>query len=88
MYVWLLKNWEKQPEEADRLMNLLGVASFIERQVYPINAKYYQMKEGISTNYRSRARNHDEFSATNKVEVDQLYRLSKELSKQFPVGAE
>ncbi|MGG1518188.1 dihydrodipicolinate synthase family protein [Paenibacillus oryzisoli] len=88
LYVWLLNNWEKQPEEAERLMNMLGVASFIERQLYPVNAKYYQMKEGNSSNYRSRARNHDEFTATNKAEIDQLYRLSKELSKQFPAAAE
>lgn len=87
LYAWLLHNWEKQPEEAQRLSDLLSVASFIERQLYPINAKYYQMKEGISSNYRSRARNQDEFTATNKAEVDQLYRLSKELSKQFSAVA-
>lgn len=83
LYAWLLHNWEKQPEEAEHLSDLLSVASFIERQLYPINAKYYQMKEGISSNYHSRARDHDEFTDTNKLEVDKLYRLSKELSKQF-----
>ncbi|MZQ86383.1 dihydrodipicolinate synthase family protein [Paenibacillus sp. 5J-6] len=84
LYAWLLHNWESHPEEAQHLSDLLSVASFIERQLYPINAKYYQMKEGISSNYYSRARNHAEFTATNQLEVDKLYRLSKELAKQFP----
>ncbi|MEC0265292.1 dihydrodipicolinate synthase family protein [Paenibacillus anseongense] len=85
LYAWLLHHWEERPEEAQYLSDLLSVASFIERQLYPINAKYYQMKEGISSNYHSRARNHDEFTATNKLEVDELYRLSKKLSQQFSI---
>ncbi|TVY11159.1 dihydrodipicolinate synthase family protein [Paenibacillus cremeus] len=87
LYAWLLHHWDQQPEEADRLMNALSVAAFIERQLYPVNAKYYQMLEGITSNYRSRSRNHEEFTATNRLEVEQLRRLSKELSKQFPLTA-
>lgn len=87
LYVWFLHNWEKRPEEAEYLMSILAVASFIERQLYPINAKYSQMMEGVAVNYYSRSRNHEEFTTTNRLEVEHLYRVSKQLSKQFPAAA-
>ncbi|WP_028550737.1 dihydrodipicolinate synthase family protein [Paenibacillus sp. UNC451MF] len=87
LYVWLLHNWEKRLEEAEYLMSILAVASFIERQLYPINAKYSQMMDGIAVNCYSRSRNHEEFTATNRLEVEHLYRVSKQLAKQFTVAA-
>ncbi|WP_282936213.1 dihydrodipicolinate synthase family protein [Paenibacillus sp. RC67] len=87
LYVWLLHNWAKRPEEAEYLMSILAVASFIERQCYPVNAKYSQMLDGIAVNYYSRSRNHEEFTATNRLEVEHLYRVSKQLAKQFTVAA-
>lgn len=89
LYAWLLRNWREQPEEAERLSDFLSTASLIEKQLYPVNAKYYQMLEGITANYRCRSRNHDEFTATNKLEVEQLRRLSKRyagLLRQAPNG--
>ncbi|MDD9269427.1 dihydrodipicolinate synthase family protein [Paenibacillus sp. GCM10023248] len=87
LYVWFLHNWETKPEEAEYLLSILAVASFIERQLYPVNAKYAQMMDGIAKSYYSRARNHEEFTATNRLEVEHLYRLSKQLSQQFPAAS-
>ncbi|GCL72481.1 dihydrodipicolinate synthase family protein [Paenibacillus naphthalenovorans] len=81
LYVWLMRNWSDKPEEADELSNFLSIASLIEKQLYPVNAKYYLMLEGIFTNYNCRSKNHLEFTPTNRLEVEQLYRLTKAYAK-------
>lgn len=83
LYVWLMRSAAAAPQEADRLASFLSLASFIEKQLYPVNAKYYLMLEGVFTNYRSRVKNHDEFTATNKLEIEQLHRLSKSVAEQL-----
>jgi 4-hydroxy-tetrahydrodipicolinate synthase len=83
LYVWLQRNWSDKPDEADRLSNFLSMASLIEKQLYPVNAKYYLMLEGVTNNYRCRSKNHEEFTATNKLEVEQLHRLSEQVAGQY-----
>lgn len=85
LYVWLMKNWRQLPEEADHMSNFLSIASFIEKQLYPVNAKYYLMLEGILSNYHCRSKNHLEFTATNRLEIEQLHRLSKAIAKQYAI---
>ena len=85
LYAWLFRNWESQPEAAVELSDFLSVSSFLEKQLYPVNAKYYLMLEGILTNYRCRSRNHEEFSATQRLEIEQLYRVSKQYARKYPV---
>jgi 4-hydroxy-tetrahydrodipicolinate synthase len=83
LYVWLTRNAAQKPEQASGLADFLSIASLIERQLYPVNAKYYLMLEGVLTNYRCRSKNHDEFTATNRLEVEQLHRLSKMMAARF-----
>jgi 4-hydroxy-tetrahydrodipicolinate synthase len=83
LYVRLLRNWSGKPEEADLLINFLSITSLIEKQVYPVNAKYYLMLEGVFSNYHCRSRNDDEFTVTNRLEVEQLHRLTKSFSEQI-----
>lgn len=85
LYVWLFRNWKEQPEKAGRLMNVLTMASFIEKQLYPVNAKYYLMLEGVYKSMYCRSKNHKEFTATNRLEVEQLHSLSKQLSKEYAI---
>jgi 4-hydroxy-tetrahydrodipicolinate synthase len=85
LYVWLLNHWKKEQLMADELINFLSIASFIEKQLYPVNAKYYLMLEGVLSNYHCRSKNHQEFTATNRLEVEQLHRLSKSLAKQYAI---
>ncbi|MNI26043.1 4-hydroxy-tetrahydrodipicolinate synthase [compost metagenome] len=85
LYVWLMKYGIEKPEEADNLINLLSMTSFIEKQLYPVNAKYYLMLEGVLTNYHCRSKNHEEFTATNRLEVEQLHRLSQTIAKSYSI---
>ncbi|WP_270168075.1 dihydrodipicolinate synthase family protein [Paenibacillus sp. SYP-B4298] len=83
LYVWLHRQWQQQPVEAERLADFLSLASLIERQLYPTNAKYDLMQQGVLTNYRCRSKNHDEFTATQRLEVEQLRRLTMELANTY-----
>ncbi|MEH7438067.1 dihydrodipicolinate synthase family protein [Neobacillus drentensis] len=83
LYAWLLGNWSEKPAEADHLSNFLSMTSLIEKQLYPVNAKYYLMLEGLLNNYHCRSKNHKEFTATNRLEVEQLHRISKVFTKQY-----
>ncbi|GFZ96637.1 dihydrodipicolinate synthase family protein [Paenibacillus marchantiophytorum] len=83
LYVWLMKYGEEKPEEAENLISFLSMASLIEKQLYPVNAKYYLMLEGVLTNYHCRSKNHEAFTATNRLEVEQLHRLSQTVAKSY-----
>jgi 4-hydroxy-tetrahydrodipicolinate synthase len=83
LYVWLLRNWNRNPQQALELSDFLSMASLIEKQLYPVNAKYYLMLEGVLTNYSCRSKDAGEFSATNKLEIEQLHRLSKALANLY-----
>ncbi|NOU95962.1 dihydrodipicolinate synthase family protein [Paenibacillus sp. LMG 31456] len=85
LYVWLERNWVGKPEQSAHLADFLSLTSFIEKQLYPVNSKYYLMLEGVLTNYHCRSKNHHDFTATNRLEVEQLHRLSKVLSAQFRI---
>ena len=41
LYCWLVQHWQDQPEKAELLQNYLTIFSLIERQYYPVNAKYH-----------------------------------------------
>ena len=41
LYHWLWQNWRAQPERAEQAQAFLTVFSEIERQYYPVNAKYH-----------------------------------------------
>ncbi|OXM86983.1 dihydrodipicolinate synthase family protein [Paenibacillus rigui] len=77
LYVRLMRHGANRSEEAEQLISFLSIASFIEKQLYPVNAKYYLMLEGVYTNYDCRSKNHREFTATNRLEVEQLRRLTQ-----------
>jgi 4-hydroxy-tetrahydrodipicolinate synthase len=83
LYARLMRNWGEKPEDADQLSDFLSIASFIEKQLYPVNAKYYLMLEGIFENYHCRSKNHREFTVTNRLEVEQLRRLTFSIAERL-----
>ncbi|MFC5452680.1 dihydrodipicolinate synthase family protein [Paenibacillus aestuarii] len=86
-YVWLLRNWEHaEAEAADHLSSFLTMSSWIEKQLYPVNAKYYLMLEGVLSNYRCRVKDHSQFSATDRLEVEQVRRFSKAMAQQYAIS--
>lgn len=85
LYVWLVENFKNSPKDARHLSNFLSLASLIERQVYPVNAKYNLQLEGLNIKINTRSKKHYEFNATNRLEIEQLFELTKEFSKQYKI---
>ncbi len=83
LYRWLLRNWAEKPRAANKLQNFLGLASVIDRQFYPVNAKYFLYLEGIDILTNSRVLDSSKFSTSNKLEVKQFHTLSNLYSKEY-----
>lgn len=81
LYVWLVKNGLTRSAEADYVADFLSVASLIEKQMYPVNAKYHLMRQGVYSTNVTRSINHEGFSGTNRLEVDQLSRLAQSVAR-------
>ncbi|MDD9267139.1 dihydrodipicolinate synthase family protein [Paenibacillus sp. MAHUQ-63] len=77
LYVRLMNKAFAAGEQAAELADFLSLSSLIEKQLYPVNAKYYLMLEGVLRNEYCRSKNHAEFTPTNRLEVAQLHRMSK-----------
>jgi 4-hydroxy-tetrahydrodipicolinate synthase len=83
LYAWLIENWKSDYNRAKQLQNFLGMASLIERQVYPVNAKYFLQLEGLNILINSRTRNVSDFTASCRIEVEELYELSHEYNNDY-----
>ncbi|OXS54733.1 dihydrodipicolinate synthase family protein [Cohnella sp. CIP 111063] len=83
LYVWLLRHWKDRPEEAQRLIPILTAASWVEKQLYPINAKYYLTLEGVLENFVGRSKDAGELNATYRLEVEQMRELSLRLAAEL-----
>lgn len=81
LYVWLCENYDKDPEKARILADFLTTASMIERQVYPVNAKYAQQKMGNFSSIYTRTKDAALLNDTGKLEVEQLMRLTDYMRK-------
>ena len=57
LYVWLCKNYEKEPEKADLVQTFLCMSGFTEVGLaYPLTAKYHMNLVGIPTENVARNR--------------------------------
>lgn len=83
LYVWLTEEYEKQPGKARRMADFLTVASLIERQVYPVNAKYYQKEIGNFATVYTRTKDAALLNTTCKMEVEQLVRLTEFMKERL-----
>lgn len=81
LYVWLWRNWSKQPEKAKEISDFLTVASYIETQNYPCNAKHYLKLEGLKITDYSRKIPAGKFSNTDKLGAEALRDMSKRFSE-------
>lgn len=77
LYVWLCANYDKESEKSKILMDFLTTASMIERQVYPVNAKYYQKSIGNFNSLYTRTKSASELNKTAKSEIDQLTDITE-----------
>lgn len=74
LYVWLCSNFATQKDKASQVQDLLGMASIVECQSYPVNAKYHYQLEGLDLNLFSRVQDFTKFTSSRRLEVEQLRR--------------
>ncbi|GAA0248923.1 dihydrodipicolinate synthase family protein [Faecalicatena contorta] len=76
LYAWLCGNYETNPEKSREIADFLTTASLIERQVYPVNAKYCQKLLGNFTSIHTRTKDASLLNVTAISETEQLMRLT------------
>lgn len=75
LYGRLCHRWQEEPQEAQRLQHFATVASLIELQLYPTNAKYHMMLDGVPIGYATRSKDVAAFDALRQTEVEHLYGM-------------
>lgn len=82
LYTWLCEHY--QDGKADEVSDFLTVASLIERQYYPVNAKYHLAEnEGLPFTTVCRTKPADGLTETFKKEVKMLDRMAKAKMKEL-----
>ncbi len=80
LYHWLLCNWRQKPQTAEMLQSFLTCFSFIERQAYPVNAKYHlQAVEHVIDDCYTRTMPVDCLTPTYRDEVEQMNAAARTL---------
>ena len=85
IYTELCNCFDKDPEKAQKLQDLVGFFSVAECQMYPINAKYYMGLEGLGITYKSRTRDANEFTKNRQLEIDQMHGITQEIKKFYNI---
>lgn len=84
LYDWLWRNWRAQPEKARQVQDFLTVFSQIERQYYPVNAKYHLCEiERVLDTPAARVKPEEGLTAVFRDEVHQLHRCARAVRDQF-----
>lgn len=81
LYVKLCNIYKENLSKARKIADFLTVASLIERQVYPVNAKFYQKSIGNFNSIMTRTRDIKELNATGILEIQQFIRFNEEFEK-------
>ena len=82
LWVWLCKNTDKQ--SADEVQEVLMAASLIERQLYPVNAKFHLKEiEKLPIETSSRVQDDSLLFETWKEEVRMMDRLCNRTYEQY-----
>ncbi len=76
LYYWLFENYAKDPEQAEKLQQLLGSSSMAEYQFYPVNAKYSLSLQGVSMEISSRVLPKHQFTVSKQMEIEQLNEVA------------
>ena len=76
LWVWLCEHCNDKPEDADCVQEVLMAASLIERQLYPVNAKWHLKEiEGLPITTKCRVQDDSLLFETWKEEVRMMDRL-------------
>ena len=82
LYAALCEN--SSDSRMDALSDILTICALIERQVYPVNAKYYLQLEGLSLTTVTRTKEESLLNATARSEVEMLRRITQRLLTALP----
>ncbi|MBD2845367.1 dihydrodipicolinate synthase family protein [Paenibacillus sp. IB182496] len=85
LYVWLTRHWQAEPRQAEELAALLSLTALIEKQLYPVNAKYFLSLEGVYKELETRVQASEAFSATDRLEIEQLRLLAQRAAQQLGI---
>ncbi len=79
LYHYVTHHFQDDPKGAENAQNVITLGALIERQCYPLNAKYFLQQLGVFSSIYSRTRISDELDqnmkneiASFKVEMDKL----------------
>lgn len=81
LYAWLCANTEDP--RAEKLSDELTICSLIERQLYPVNAKYHLSLEGLPITTETRSKSDKDLTDTFKTEVEMLRRITGRMCKEY-----
>ena len=82
LYTWLCEHYKE--EKAKEVSEFLTIASLIERQYYPVNAKYHLSEvEGLHVTLNSRTKDKSGLTETFKEEVRDLNELTKRVEQKI-----
>ncbi len=82
LYVWLTENYAKP--EADRVQDALTMASLIERQLYPVNAKFHlKMIEKLPVETTCRVQDDRLLTDTFQTEIYMMNRVCDDLYARY-----
>lgn len=79
LYKWLVDNYEKFPDKAEKLQRVLTMCSLIELRNYPVNAKYMMQLCNNGFTLQTRKLDCATLDYLHKEEVNQLIALSEDL---------
>lgn len=83
LYSELCTCYKSDPKKAELLEDLVGFFSVAECQCYPVNAKYYLGLDGVKIGIKTRSRSEDELTGSRRLEIEELYRLTKAIKEKF-----
>lgn len=98
LWVWLCNHYRdpKESERVEKMMNFLGCASMVERQIYPVNCKYHMNLLGVPMTLVTRTRDPEElicgkvikataeeYPSSGILEIDQFYACEQMFRKSF-----
>lgn len=79
LYVWLTKNWQKQPELAEEAADFLSLAAFTESLAYPCTAKYFHREHGVPMSLYARSRDQAGLTPYHRMCVEQMTRMAERM---------
>ena len=83
LYTFLISEFKNQSDLSEKISDFLTIASMIERQVYPVNAKYYQKMIGNFSSIHTRVKKPELLNETCMLEVKKLDRITRVLESLY-----